>query len=474
MSTVKYKYVFVFLLFLPAIRLKAEDTLKYFTINDFFSIILSNHPVAKQADLLGESARQEIRISRGFFDPVLSTNYYNKELDNKNYYQLWNTFLRVPTWYGVDVRAGFERNTGPFVNGENVTPLQGLSYLGISVPIGQGMIIDERRSVLLQAKQLPLLAESERVRIINNLLLMAAKDYWDWMYYYNKFNLHKTGYDLSVIRFEAVKERVKFGDLSAIDTIEALLQVQSYEVMLQQSEVEYKNSRLIISNYLWKDETVPAELAENVVPSLKGTEITPLQEDSLQRITEYGKQNHPDLIKLNARLVQLQIEKRYQANRFLPKMNLNYNLLQVGSPFGQDIISNGYLSNNYRLGFSFSYPLFLREERGRYKMTGIKIQQTDYQVLQRNREIQNEIQNTANEWRAFESQVRVQESMVRNAEALRNGEQIKFENGESSIFLINARENFLISSQVKLFELRSKYAKTKMELQWAAGNMINF
>ena len=72
---------------------------------------------------------------------------------------------------------------------------------------------------------------------------------------------------------------------------------------------------------------------------------------------------------------------------------------------------------------------------------------------------------------ALEEQIRLQEQMVENAETLRNGEVVRFENGESSLFLVNAREVKLMESQLKLYALRAKYAKAKTMLYWSAGEI---
>ena len=452
-----------------AFNIRAQDSTRVLTVQDFFALILKNHPVARQAKLLNERAKQEIRIAKGFLDPSLNSKLYNKEFESKEYYTLWDNYLRIPTWYGVDFKAGFERNTGPFVSGENITPTNGLTYIGISVPIGQGLFIDERRSQIKQAQQFSTIAEAERVKIINKLLLQAAKDYWDWMYYYNKWTLYKEGLSLATIRYGAVSERARQGDLSAIDTVEAMMQVQNFQILLTQSEVEYRNTSLILSNYLWNEDGAPVEINNLVIPSESGSEISALQSDSLNGLIALASSNHPDLVKLNAKIIQLNIEKRFIADKFKPKIYLDYNLLQAGFPGNGDVFSSGYFSSNYKLGASFSYPLFLRNERGKFQLTKLKIQETNYELQQTNREIENSIRAAGNDWLALEKQIVFQQSLVRNSESLRMGEQTRFENGESSIFLINTREVTLINNQVKLYELKAKYAKSKVMLQWAAG-----
>ena len=55
---------------------------------------------------------------------------------------------------------------------------------------------------------------------------------------------------------------------------------------------------------------------------------------------------------------------------------------------------------------------------------------------------------------------------------LQRGEEIRFQAGESSLFLINARENKALEALQKLQELKAKFFKTENMLQWAAGNLL--
>ena len=64
-----------------------------------------------------------------------------------------------------------------------------------------------------------------------------------------------------------------------------------------------------------------------------------------------------------------------------------------------------------------------------------------------------------------------QEQLVQQSQVLLQAEQTRFEAGESSLFLTNSREMSLLSNEVKLYELRAKYAKNKIFLLWAAGRV---
>lgn len=449
----------------------AGDSVKVFTIEDLFRQVVAFHPVAKQAELLPENARQEIRLARGVFDPVLSSKYYNKSLKGNNYFDLWDTYLQVPVWYGTDFKAGYERNAGPNVNPEDYTPKGGLTYAGISVPLGQGLLIDERRNTLKQARLLKDMAQAEQVKVINKLLFQAAKDYWDWMLGYNKWQMNLRGYELAKVRQKGVRERIINGDMAAIDSVEAHIQVRNMEVLVEQSFLEYRNATLALSNHLWKEDLVPVEITVNLIPSEAGSEPVMMSRDSLENMLARASQNHPELVKLSGKIKQLEMEQVYLKDKLKPKFNIEYNFLQQAvSPFSESL-NTAYLSNNYKFGLSFTQPLFLRRERGKLQMNKLKISEAGYVFAQTNREILNTINAAYNEWVALQNQIRLQEEVVKYTEVLREGEQRKFENGESSIFLINQRDISLINSRIKLYELKSKFGKNKVYLHWAAGSI---
>ncbi len=453
-----------------------KDTSRVFSLTDLLTYVALRHPVARQAGLLPERARQEVRFARGLFDPAATSKYYGKTFGGKDYFHDWDTQLRVPLWFGADIKAGFERGVGTYVNPENFTPVAGLSYVGISVPLAQGLLMDERRSLVRQAQALQSFAEAERRGALNKLLLQAAKDYWDWSLNYQRLELLRRNTELADVRFQAVRQRVQLGDLAAIDSVEALTELQNRQATLVQAQVQWRNATLLLSNYLWDELQQPRELPATVRPQQLPAPAAwqSLPPDSLAALADLAQRIHPELQKSRAKLSQLGVERRLLANKLLPKLSLDYNLLQAGQPFNPESdarLSGSYLQNNYKLGVSFAYPLLLRQERAKLQLNRLKQQETELELQQDAREIQAGVRTVANDWEAMREQLRLQEQVVLNAERLRNGEQIRFENGESSVFLLNSREATLVSARVKLAELQAKYAQTQATLRWAAGGI---
>jgi outer membrane protein TolC len=425
--------------------------------------------VARQVALLSENARQELRIARGEFDPKLEADLAMKEFKKSLYYRNWNAELKVPVWIG-ELKAGYENNTGSYVNPEIRTPDRGLAYAGVSVPlpISQGFFIDARRNTLRQAQLFRDIAEADQVKEINKLLLSAAKDYWNWYYAHNEYRMINESYQLADVRFRAVKERVVQGDLAAIDSVEAQTILQDRLVQLRQAEVGLINTRLTLSNYLWGENDTPLEIPETVVPNDFDATQRVLGESTLDTLLARARQLHPELRKLTLKIRQLEVEERFRRDLLKPTIRADYNLLS-SAPVQTDAVDMAFLRNNYKFGAYFSFPLFLRKERGKLQQTIIKQEQNGFERFQAGREIENGIRAAYNELKTTEGLLAVQQQMVENYRRLRDGELQKFDNGESSLFLINSRDSKYIEAQIKLISLRSKYEKQKAELLWAAG-----
>ena len=93
----------------------ADSTLSQET---FLNLVRSFHPVARQAAIIVDRADANLTAARAGFDPVLSVDADRKTFDGKYYYEHVNPELRIPTWYGVEIAGGLERNLGDLLNPE--------------------------------------------------------------------------------------------------------------------------------------------------------------------------------------------------------------------------------------------------------------------------------------------------------------------------------------------------------------------
>ncbi len=469
-SMVRILYILLFISQTSVLHAQTfKDSLSF---RSFIGFVVSNHPMAKQANTLPDYARAQIRFSRGNFDPSINTETNNKQLASKEYYRYWDSWLKIPVWVGPDIKVGFEENSGSFINSEDQTPTDGLLYAGISLPIARGMWIDDRRAALKQALQMADMNEAEKIAIINKLILEAAKDFWNWEMAYHRLKQMDNAVELASIRFNAVKQRVAGGDEAAIDSIEAKIFLFDRQNLRLQAFVEYQNAIINLSNYLWTSDQLPLNIDTTIAPARNNIIGRLINSNQLTDIYDQAKRNHPKLIVLKSKIEIHQIEQKLLKNNLLPAFRLNYNFINTPTDFSWTNNVETAFRNNYKYGFSFYYPLFLRKERGKLQMNSIKLYQLNQEYTQSERDILNSIETVYNELLTVSSQLNIQNQQVIFTKTLLNGERDKFFNGESTLFLVNMREVSMINAEIKLIELNNKAAKTLSELYWSAGQSL--
>ena len=447
----------------------ATDTARVFSLQDLADLVFANHPVVKQAALLSADAQAQVQQARGGFDPKLGSGFDRKLFGGTDYYNLWGNELKVPLWPGgIELKASYDRMVGTYVNPEHRTPLNGLAGVGLSVPLGQGLLIDARRSTLRQARIMVTAAEADKVKQINEVWLQAAKDYWNWYYAYQQSVLIQEGVNLADTRFRATSQRAILGDQAPIDSVEARITVQDRLVQSEQLQVELQNARLVLSNHLWNKDAQPLELPTYAVPQVPRLNAV----DTIQfaQLQDLASNRHPTLIKLDAKIRQLGIEERYQREMLKPVINVTGSLLSRGDFYRSEI--PGYYDvgwNNYKLGVDFAFPLFLRKERGKLQQTRLKVLDATLEQQQSRRTIVNQVKAVYNTLKAYERQLTVQAQTIANQRTLLQAELQKFELGESTIFLVNNRETKLIDLRLKQESMRASYEKTLAELYYYAG-----
>lgn len=449
----------------------AADTSRVMTLESFINIVLLNHPVVRQADLLPENAKQEIRLARGAFDPKLESSWDVKNFKDTEYYDIFNTTLKVPTWFPIDPKISVDRNRGVFLNPENAIPGSDdfrQVTAGLSLPIGRGLLIDQRRATVKQAELFAKITDAERIKMINKILLSAAKDYWEW--YFSFYNYLLIDESLSIS--EEINRRVKidfdFGALAAIDTVQAAITLQNRKVDRREALIDFKRAGLMLSNYLWGLNEEPIEFQDDLFPQLDfsmnllGSE---LRLDSLYNLAIVG---HPELVKTNIKLDQLDIDRRLARENLKPRIDVNYNL--INSPINsQGGFADIQLRNNYKFGVEFEFPLFLRKERSKLRQTKIKIEQTNYELDLLERQILNGIQASYFELDNTKDMLGLMEGAVNNYKVLLEAELANLELGESDLFKINFQQDKLLESQIKLMKMRSNMEKARVNLYWSAG-----
>ncbi|MBK8145679.1 MAG: TolC family protein [Bacteroidetes bacterium] len=457
--------IFCFLLMQSVVN--AQDSLKTLHAEQVLKIVQEFHPVVKLANLDVERSSAEITVARAAFDPVLSNYISNKTFAGENYYNYLNPNVSIPTWYGIEFFAGIENLSGNrFEPGETIGQT---SYAGVSASLLKNLVIDKRRAYLQQAKLYKDMAVIEQQLIVNNILMDAMNAYWQWVYAYQNFLIVSRNAEVTNARLDLVKKAFINGERPAIDTLEAFAQVQSFQFQQNEAQLQFVNAGLALSTFLWKSSDEPYTLPMNIIPKDGWEQEALIRNDqiNLQDLLNLAANSHPELKLYDQKLDILDIDKRLKFQELLPKLDVQYNLLNKGYYVFNNAAA--VLDNNYQYGVKLEVPMRFSQGRGMYRQARLKIAQTKITRGQKFQLIEVKVKSYYNELLNYRKQIALQSNNYDNYKRLVTAEETKLMNGESSLFLVNSRETKALEAFLKLVELKTKYIRTIYALQWSTG-----
>jgi len=455
-------YSILFLFLFQNVFAQEENLTNTLSLNEFLAYVKEYHPLSKLANFEISAAQAQLLKSRGAFDPKVEIDWQNKEFKGSEYYDILNLTFKIPTWFGVELKAGFEQNEGQFLSPQNNVPQDGLYSAGISIPLGQGLFINQRMADLRQSKILQDLSQAQRDILLNRLLYDAVLSYLDWYLANREVRLFINFVERAEVRFDGIKQSALEGDIPTIDTLEAGIIVQNRKLSLEQANLKRIKSRLTLSNFLWFENNVPLELNPLVDPEdLTAGSIDPVLGTNLLQLEDFVLEDHPKIRALDFKIDQLQVNQNLKADMLKPQLDLEYNFINERV---NQVDNLNFNASEYKAGIYFRLPLFLRKERGDLKLAKIKVNEAELDLDFETLQLQNKIQASRSEILSYINQLAIFKSIVQDNSDLLRAEERKFSFGESSVFLINSREVGLIDAKVKEIKAFELLLKSKADL----------
>lgn len=442
-------------------------------LEDFLAIVLENHPVVKQAEITRQSGDANLLTARGGFDPKVSIDYDLKNFKEKEYWDIFNSTLKVPTVLGIEPKISIDRAEGEFLNTERSIPSENQNTqvsTGLTIPVGKGMFIDERRATLKQAKLYQNIAQADQNKMINDILLKATKDYWNWTLAYKELDFLAFSIEIAQEIFRRVNLDYEFGEASVVDTVQAKIALQTREADYVSILYQYIEARINLTNHLWSPEGLPLELQETTIPDTLAYSLEIPSEDQLNSLLSWASTNHPEIQKTINKIGQLEVENRLNKEMLKPQADLTYSFIDAPFSYGEEANSFSF-DDNYKLGVAFSFPLLLRKERGKIQKTNLKIESNNFELQNKKLKIQNSILTKFAQIQTAQTLTYQYEDIRESYEQLLEAESFNFELGESDLFKLNIQIDKFIESQIKYLENLIKLQKNKVELLYESGSL---
>lgn len=463
-----FPVLFFLLLAFPGFAQPESNPLTTWNLQDFFQQIVQVNPSARNAALLPAQADAALRLARGAFDPKLYSEWQQKTFSGKEYYGISSSGIKMQTPFGPTLKSEFNRATGLYLNPEEKLPAEGQALLGITLPLLNGLRTDAARANLRQARLDVRGLEATRQSLLNDLLYDAGTAFVEWQIAWEQIRLFQQASQVAYTRYLAIRESFVQGDKPATDTLEAFIQYQNRLFDLNEATLALRTRSQVLEAFLTPAATTPdtPRFMYQAPQSETDTNAAPLQ-TYLQALP-----NHPELLTLTLELQKLDIERRLAAEQLKPSLNLSYNLLGTGFRFNPaNNPNNNILLQNNKWGIDFSFPLLLRKERGKLELVRIKSESTSNKAIQKQIQLETKLRNYYSEWENSSAQAALYQGITDNYTQLLQAEQIKFDLGESSVFLLNTREQKLLEAQIKRIKLAGTARKSLLALYWASGQL---
>lgn len=291
----------------------------------------------------------------------------------------------------------------------------------------------------------------------------AALAYWEWVAAARRLEVYQENLAIARERADLVAARVQAGDLPRIDSLEAEQEVQRRLKSLLEAERSLEQAALKLAFYLWRSDGAPARVPEPESAPEDFLVPRPLNESEVAQQELAALALRPELKSLELAKEVVQIDYDLAANDRLPALDLS---LSPGVDTGGNAIGP-----TIKAGLTLTIPLGTRSADGRMEAAQLKLDRLALEQVENVQRVLLEVRDVASQLRAVEGRYQAALSVLQLAREVERGERIRFELGDSTLFLVNQRERTTAAAELELIDVLQDYAQARTLFDAVAGKL---
>lgn len=431
------------------------------SVEEQFPLILFSQAEIKKAE-------GDYLASQGSFDPFFKTIYSKGSI---GYYQNFaiDTSIQQPTQtWGTTLSAGWKRSNGtfPVYNSSLLTFTEGELRAGIDIPLLKGGQTDERRTNIKKAEQGLSVATENFQAQKREIKKQASQRYWDWVAMGRKVRVTEELLEIALNRDKAIRERIKQGDSPEIDQADnqrAVLQRRSGLIAAQRA---FQKASLDLALYFSNSQQTPvSDLSLSRLPKHY------FYEELNQFIQDIEKKenrisNHPSLKQIEYQNNQLEMEYQLAKNQALPKLDIHFG---ISSDFGINPGTSYLPPTNYpvelKTTITLEMPVLFRTPRGKIISSQANLSKIETTQILTYNKLNLQLQDSIQNMKATYGKLILAKEEVKLAKKLENSERTRAFHGDSTLLIVNLREQITRDAMVKEIEAFSDFHKAKAEYE---------
>ena len=433
-------------------------------LEDVLSSVDKFYPAIQSAEADLEAQRGKFGAARGAFDPKISANWGEHRDGYPNNDMIGAKASSQIPFTGVTADFGWDRTRGsfPVYEGDQQTGSDGRWKAGVTVPLLRDFLTDGARAGL-KAEGLKTEEKEQSAKLVRlETYAKAAVAYWEWLARIEARKIVEDLLKLADQRDVFIGKRVHRGDAPAIDSVDSQRVILQRRAQLTKARQEQLNAELDLSLYLrTSDEVTVRPSPARALPWLdpKRAERRVGLKDIEAVIARY-----PGVRKLQFEVRQAEIQSRLANQNILPRLDLR---LEAARYQGQ---LPSFRSDDSELfaGVQFSIPLFNFSARGKRQAAESELLSRRLELSLKEQQLRVELQQLDSETTAAREVFLTNYAEIDASDRIAAAERKKFERGDSTLFLVNARETDAALARVKaigaLLDFHQKQLKLRLVL----------
>lgn len=348
-------------------------------------------------------------------------------------------------WQGAQVYGGWRIGTGDFPDyrGLDATRNLGEFRAGIKVPLLRGREIDERRAGLAQTElglRIADLTVDQQRLLVRQL---ATNRYWDWTAAGARLRIAEDLLRVARERDQALRDAEALGAIPRVEVTENQRQILQREAQIVEAQRGVQQTAIALSLF-YRDAAGLPRVAQDaqLPPALPATAL--LDEAQVTTDLRTALAKRPEIAAIAAQRAQTRIDIDVASNQTRPSLDFG---LGITAENGSGSIKRG--PNELKATLTYQVPWQRRVAEGKLQQASAKHSQLTQRELFARDQVTAEVRDAASAVRAAHQRTLLAAREVTVALELADAERERFRLGDSTLFLVNLREQAAVDAELR-------------------------
>lgn len=358
-------------------------------------------------------------------------------------------------WQGASVYGGWRSGWGDFPSYRGIDETRNLGEFrtGFKLPLLRGRPIDERRAGLVQSRLGQRIADLtvDQQRLLVRQL--ASSRYWDWVAAGERARVAGELLRVAVERDRALREAAELGSIAKIEVTENERQILQRRAQIVEATRGLQQAAISLSLF-YRDSLGDPQLADaaRLPASLPATQ--PLEDARVELDLSAALRKRPEIAAVIAQGEQTRVDMDLATNQTRPSLDLG---VGVTSEAGAGAVRRG--PNELKATLTFLVPWQRRVADGKLQQASAKYGQLKQRERFARDQIAAEVRDAASAVRAAHERALLAAREVTVALDLADAERERFRLGDSTLFLVNLREQAAVDAELRLIAANLDYIR---------------